>query len=124
MISCRELSKGVGTAILIQSNIPHKPCLELVDFVDKDSELSYIEITTKSGKGIVVGSLYRSPNSSDKALLDHIQNIVTKVKSEKNHKQLILGIDHNFVPLKCDQHRLTKRYLDAMMDLNMLPAII
>ena len=85
--------------------------------------MSYIEITTKSGKSIVVGSLYRSPNSSDKALLDHIQNIVTKVRSEKNHKQLILGMHHNFDLLKCDQHRLTKRFLDMMVDLNMLPAI-
>ena len=121
--SCRELSKGGGTTILIWSNIPYKPCLDLVDFVEKDSEMSYIEMTTKSGKSIVVGSLYKSPNSSDRALLDHVQNIVKKVKSEKNHKQLILGIDHNFDLLKCDQHRLTKRFLDAMMDLNMLPAI-
>ena len=85
--------------------------------------MSYIEITTKSGKSIVVGSLYRSPNSSDKALLYHIQNIVTNVRSEKNHKQLILGMDHNFDLLKCDQHRPTKRFLDTMMDMNMLLAI-
>ena len=98
--------------------------MDLVAFIEKDSEMSYIEITTKSRKSIVVGTLYKSPNSSDKALLDHIQNIVIKLRSEKNHKQLILGMDHNFDLLKCDQHRLTKRFLDAMMDLNMLPAIM
>ena len=85
--------------------------------------MSYIEITTKSGKNIVVGSLYRSPNSSDSVLLDHIEHIIAKVKLEKNHKQLILGMDHNFDLLKCNQHRPTKRFLDKMMDLNMLPAI-
>ena len=85
--------------------------------------MSYIGITTKSGKSIVVGSLYRSPNSSDSALIDHIENIITKVKLEKNHKQLILGMDHNFDLLKCNQHRPTKRFLDKMMDLDMLPAI-
>ena len=71
----------------------------------------------------MVGSLYRSPNGSDSALIDHIENIITKVKLEKNHKQLILGMDHNFDLLKCNQHRPTKRFLDKMMDLNMLPAI-
>ena len=121
--SSRESSKGGGTAILIWLNIPYKPRLDLVDFAEKDSEMSYIEITTKSGKSIVVGSLYRSPNSSDKVLLDHIQSTVTKVRSEKTHKQLILGMDHNFDLLKCDHHRLTKSFLDTMMDLNTLPAI-
>ena len=85
--------------------------------------MSYIEITTKSGKSIVVGSLYRSLNSSDSALINHIENIITKVKLEKNHKQLTLGMDHHFDLLKCNQHRPTKRFLDKMMDLNMLPAI-
>ena len=80
-------------------------------------------ITTKSGKNIVVGSLYRSPHSSDSVSLDHIEHIIAKVKLEKNHKQLILGMDHNFDLLKCSQHRPTKRFLDKMMDLNMLPAI-
>ena len=121
--NCQETSKGGGMAILIWSNIPYKLCPDLVDFIEKDSEMSYIKITTKLGKSIVVGSLYRSPNSSDSTLLDHVQNIVTKVKSQKNHKQLILGMDHNFDLLKCDQHRPTKRFLDKMMDLNMLLAI-
>ena len=110
-------------AILIRSNIPYKLRSDLVDFKEKDSEMSYIEITTKSGKNIVVGSLYRSLNSSDSVLLDHIEDIIAKVKLEKNHKQLILGMDHNFDFLKCNQHRPTKRFLDKMMDLNMLPAI-
>ena len=96
--SSRESSKGGGTAILIRSNIPYKPCLDLIDFAEKDSEMSYIEITTKSGKSIVVG---------DKVLLDHIQSTVAKVRSEK----------------KCDHHRPTKSFLDMMMDLNMLLAI-
>ena len=98
--NCQETSKGGGMAILIRLNIPYKLHPDLVDFIEKDSEMSYIEITTKSGKSIVVGSLYRSPNSSNSALLDHVQNIVTIVKSEKNHKQLILGMDHNFDLLK------------------------
>ena len=123
IINCRDTSKGGGTAILIRSNIPYKLHPNLVDFIEKDSEMSYIEITTKSGKNIVVGSLYRSLNSSDSVLIDHIENIITKVKLEKNHKQLILGMDHNFDLLKCNQHRPTKRFLDKMMDLNMLPAI-
>ena len=108
--NCQETSKGGGMAILIRSNIPYKLHPDLVDFIEKDSEMSYIEITTKLGKNIVVGSLYRSPNSSDSALLDHVQNIVTKVKLEKNHKQLILGMDHNFDLLKCNHHRLTKDF--------------
>ena len=85
--------------------------------------MSYIEITTKSGKNIVFGSLYRSPNSSDSALLEHIEYVVAKVKLEKNHKQLIFWMDHNFDFLKCNQYRPTKRFLDTMMNLNILPAI-
>ena len=37
--SSQESSKGGGTAILIWLNIPYKPCLELVDFAEKDSEI-------------------------------------------------------------------------------------
>ena len=36
-------------AVLIWSNIPYKLHPDLVDFIE-DSEMSYIEITTKSGR--------------------------------------------------------------------------
>ena len=45
--------------------------------------MSYIEITTKSGKSIVVGSLYRSLNSSDSALMDHIEKIIYQSKNRE-----------------------------------------
>ena len=60
----REKSKGDGRAILIKNHISYTRRSDLEEFQEGQMETTYIEIQSKNKKKIVVGSLYRPPNTS------------------------------------------------------------
>ena len=88
-------------------NVPHKRCKDLEVYVKKEVESTYIKVTAKNGKKIVIGSLYRAPNSSTEHFTLHLQNTVYSIHSEKGNKSVILGMDHNMDLLKCHTHPAT-----------------
>ena len=63
---------------------------------DHQVEAVHIKITAKSRKKIVIGSLYRPPNTTSGPFGDHIKNTVTTVYSENREEEIILGMDHNY----------------------------
>ena len=105
--NCKQ-SKGGGMAILIHDDLPFKRRDDLEDFKEGMVETTYIEIKTKAKKEIVFGSIYRPPNTTEKELCTHLNEIIPKVRSEKGHKQLILGMDHNLDLLKSNDHMPTQ----------------
>ena len=121
--SNRSLSKGGGTSILIRSEIPHVRRVDLEKFYEKELESTYIEITAKNGKQIILGSLYGSPITDVKQLFNHLEETIPKVKQEKGSKELMLGMDHNLNLLKVHLHQQTQNFLDILLELNMLPTI-
>ena len=62
-----------------------------VDFL----ESVFIEIETKLHKSIVVGSLYRVPNSSECLFSKKCKELLQGIQSETN-KELIISIDPKF----------------------------
>ena len=118
----RTLHKGGGTAILVRNGITCKRLPNILKFKEKELESTFVEIIAKNGKAIVIGSLYRPPNCSDKNVIDDIQEIITKTHKAK--KELILGMDHNLDLLKSSEHKLTQQFLDSLLDLDMLPTIM
>ena len=119
----RQTAKGGGTAILIRKNIPYQIRNDLVEFQEKDAEMTYIEVSTKAGKSIVLGSLYRPPNTQESLLVNHITKTTNIVKSEKPSKQLVMGMDHNLDLLKSDIHTPTHKLLDSILNADMLLTI-
>ena len=79
----QQTAKGGGTAILIHKNIPYQIRNDLVEFQEKDAEMTYIEVSTKAGTPIMLGSLYRSPNTQESLLVNHITKTTNILKSEK-----------------------------------------
>ena len=67
---------------------------------EKEVESIYAIIRAKNGKKIVIGSLYRAPNTCEEKLIQHIDETVNKLNSEKEKKELILGMDQNIDLLK------------------------
>ena len=124
MSNHRENLKGGGTAILLRKNVPYKIRKDLVDFKEKDTEMTYLKITSKAGKSIVLGSLHRSPNTQETIFTNHIKKTTNIVRVEKGNKQLILGMDHNLDLLKSNLHPPTQKFLDTLLDANLLPMII
>ena len=119
----QEKSKGSDTAILIKNNISYTRRSDLEEFHEGHLETTYFEIQTKNQKKIVIGSLYRPPNTSTDHLHNHLSETIPKVKSEKKDKQLILGMDHNLNLLKSNSHTLTQKFLDIIISNGLLPTI-
>ena len=59
----RKEQKGGGTAIIIKQGIPYKRRKDLDVMIEKKIESVFIEITTKGGTPVVVGSMYKPPNT-------------------------------------------------------------
>ena len=54
--------------------------------IEKEAELTYIEMTSKNSKHIIMGSIYRSPNTCEKKLKDHKAEVNSKIRSKKGIK--------------------------------------
>ena len=115
--------KGGGTSILIHESIPYRKRKDLEVFDEKLVESTYVEITGKNKKKYVVGSLYRSPNTDESPLINHLSNTINRIKAEHNNKEIIMGMDHNMDLIKSQHHTATGQFLDMMLKNCMLPTI-
>ena len=118
----RSNCKGGGTAILVWNGISFKSCKDLDIFQEKTIESVFIEISSKSGKKIIVGSLYCPPNNTPLEFTTKLNEITCKIKLEKD-KEVSLGMDHNLDLLKSGTHKPTQLFLEDLLDKNILPII-
>ena len=121
--TCRNNHKGGGTAILVRNGINHKQRKDLNIMMEKEVEATYVEMTAKCGKRIILGSLYKSPNTSDDKLKLHLVETCNKIKQERHKKELVIGMDHNMDLLKSYEHRRTQQFLDILINNDLIPTI-
>ena len=115
--------KGEGVCFLLKNGIRVKWREDLETFIEKEIETLYIEINTKCGKKIVLGSLYQAPNTNSSNFIKQLQTVIDTVKNEKDDKELILCMDHNMDLLKCGVHKATKEFLKGLVDRQIMPTI-
>ena len=72
---------------------------------------------------MIVGSMYRPPTSNCHEIINTLNELVNKLKSEKEQKEIIIGLDHNLDLLKSATHNLTQKFMDTLSDLDLLPTI-
>ena len=103
----RVNSKGGSTAILVRKGISYKwqPSLEI--FEEKELESTLVEVVSKSGKKIIVSSLYRPPNTDPKYFNIKLNDLTSRLNLEKDI-EVILGMDHNLDLLKSSSHKHTQ----------------
>ena len=117
----RTNKKGGGVGLAIHSDVQFRTRDDIK--LDHDSELEYqfIELKAKR-RNIIVGSMYRPPNSKEKEFLKDYKELMEKLKKLKD-KELVIGMDHNMDFLKSSKHTNTQAFLDYNIDMNMLPTI-
>ena len=69
--------KGGGVGLLIRNGIHHCIWKDLNEFIEKESEHLFIEIISKCGKKIIVGSSYQAPNMSPAKFISHLENVIS-----------------------------------------------
>ena len=91
--------------------------------IEKEAESTYVEMTAKGGKHIILGSVYKSPNTCENTLKNHLTDLLNKIKFEKGNKELVIGMDHNMNLLKSQEHCKTQQFLDLMLEHELVPTI-
>ena len=113
----RKTKKGGGVGFLIRNTIKFKQRPDLSDLT-ANTENCFIEIKGK----VILGSLYRPPNTPVFEFLSYYNKTCKKLKSEKI-KSHVIGLDHNLDLLKHHQHKGTQEFLEILMENNQLPCI-
>ena len=113
--------KGGGVAVLIKENLKYKPRPDLrIKSENAQTETCFVELKGTEGN-VILGSLYRPPNTPVKEFIDSYINILSKLNNEKH--ELILGMDHNLDLLKINHHKRTEEFLECNLDNGMIPQI-
>ena len=119
----RQNHKGGGTSVLVKDGIPFRRRQDLGVFKEKLTESTFVEISLKNGTPVVIGSLYRSPNTPIKEFIDNVHDIIKKIQCEGKEKEIILGMDHNLDLLHSDIHTPTHKFLNMLLDMQLFPTI-
>ena len=118
----RKHKMGGGVGIFVNERIRFTEITINTNY--KSIEYVVINITTKSdNKTIMIGSLYRPPNTNDTKFVDEYNNLLSKLYKESKSKRLILGMDHNLDFLQHSIHKRTQDFIELNLDNNLLPSI-
>ena len=73
--------KGGGVSILLKEGISYKRRKDLDVFQEGQTESIFVEILSKNGKKIIIGSMYRPPNNKIEQFSNNIIDIVHKARN-------------------------------------------
>ena len=123
ILSRNRMNKpGGGVAILCHNTQPIKHRPDLDKFNSNTLECIFAEISNCHNKPIIIGSIYRPPNTNAKEFNTQYNDILTTLSKEKS-KEIIIGMDHNLDLLKSNNHTETQRFMDINFEANILPCI-
>ena len=88
---------------------------------DVHFEHCLVEVDLKKFK-LILGSLYRAPNTDQSIFLDEYENFVEGIKKIPN-TEIILGMDHNMDLLKSHVHKKNQQFLNLNLDHDLFPVI-
>ena len=120
----RHGKRGGGVGFLISEELKYIVRDDLL-LTEDHFENCTIEIISPK-RNILIGSIYRPPNTNDKSFVENFDKYITNLSEPKQYqkKDIILGLDHNLDLLKNHRHLATQQFLEKLADLNMLPTIV
>ena len=74
--NCQSEKKGGGVSILLKDGISYKRRKDLDIFQEGKTESVFVEILSKNGKKIILGSMYRPPNTNISQFSTNLASIV------------------------------------------------
>ena len=114
--------RGGGVAIFIKKGIAYNLREDIMVNVQNEFESIFIEVTTEcKSKKVLVGEVYRVPNTNPKYSLQRFKTIIDKINNSTD--QVIIGTDQNFDFLKIDQNVQCDKLLCELLGAGLLPTI-
>ena len=121
----RKTKKGGGVSTLLRDGITYKHRSDLDIFEEGLTESVFVEIRSKNGKQIIVGSMYKPPNVGIEQYSNNLTTIVNKIKlvTGRYIPEIIIGMDHNMNLLNSATHLPTHNFMETLSNLNLYPTI-
>ena len=119
----REDRRGGGVSLLIRNDIDFVRRSDL-DILSCSTESVFVEIPKScinSKKNVIVGSIYRPPNTNCEEFLDYIKNVLDKINLE--NKICYLAGDYNLNLLNAEKHTYTNEFIDVLFMNYFVPLI-
>lgn len=110
-----------GVAIYINNKYDFKIRNDLSIFEENVFESIFVELNTGS-KNLVIGEVYRIPNTNEQSFLDQYESIVSQVNAEK--KELLIGSDQNLNLLQAASNKNIQNFLDINYTNGLVPVIL
>ena len=117
----RTNKKGGGVGLLVHDELQFRTRDDLRLDYDSDLEYQFIELKSRK-RNILVGSMYRPPQSKEKEFLKDYRKL-TEIIGHQKDKEIVIGIDHNMDFLKASRHTNTQKFLEYNLEINLLPVI-
>ena len=117
----RQNRSGGGVALYVNNRYQYKHRHDLSTFEEGVMESVFIELTL-GVENLVLGEIYRPPNSNESFFIEQYENIVKTTLAEK--KALLIGSDQNLNLLKAENHKHTQDFLDINYSNGILPVIL
>ena len=105
---------------MLSTKCKYKRRHDLEQFNCPSFESCFVEVRCWNSK-IIVGSVYRPPNTNPQEFIKTTNKVITQAK--QHGRNIILGLDHNLDLLKEDRHGPTHDFLEAIYDNGLLPTI-
>ena len=121
--ACRENKKGGGVALFIQKSLSYR-MRDYLNVLNDNIEAIFVEIEKGEwnlSKNIVVGVLYKPPNTDLEMFVEYLSLILDKIDHEKK-LSYIMG-DYNINLLNHDSHPNTALFLDTLYCKSFVPLI-
>ncbi len=117
----RNDNRGGGVAMYIKNNIKFKSRPDL-DFNNNIINSKFIEISNINTKNVIVGTVYRAPNSDTDSYLEYFSSMTTILQRNSNKIHFIMG-DFNFDLFKLGQNNLVDTFLHSKLSNFLYPLI-
>ena len=115
----RTGKKGGGIAILLADKYR---CKTLdIKFSSPEFESVFIKLELRNSECVVLGSIYRPPNTNPKKFNEEYCMIIAQIKRECQN--VVIGLDHNMDFLKSNKHESTQDFINQNLEQGMLPTV-
>ena len=110
----RQNRKGGGVGFLINKKLKSRNLPEL-QLKDEIVESLFVEIKGNH-HNMVMGAIYRPPNTPVGSFLDSYSNMCSNFHK---HKHVVIGLDHNLDLLKSTHHSQMQQFLEITLEANL-----
>lgn len=114
----RDSTTGGGIAIYVREHYKPELIKDFSVIVPGQYESLFVKIPMGK-KSLLLGELYRVPNSNNNVFQDYVDKIAVGCRG----KNCIIGSDQNLDLLKHSHHKPTSKFLDGLMDNELIPLI-